>query len=141
MGFDEKFDNLRQADYGHCKYIWEEAQKEAFGQARKILDSISGKSKATEASETDFILFCREVLSYKKQNKSIVSVTAKAYNQAINKLEKFVLRRNLKVGFNSFNKTFLLEFIRSFCLAISKSIAFLTDLKELIFLSSTGTPS
>lgn len=77
---------------------------------RKILDSISGKSKATEASETDFILFCREVLSYKKQNKSIVSVTAKAYNQAINKLEKFVLRRNLKVGFNSFNKTFLLEF-------------------------------
>ena len=45
MGFDEKFDNLRQADYGHCKYIWEEAQKEAFGQARKILDSIANESE------------------------------------------------------------------------------------------------
>lgn len=28
MTFENKYEELRQADYGHCRFMWEEAQKE-----------------------------------------------------------------------------------------------------------------
>ena len=69
MGFDEKFDKLRQADYGHCKYIWEEAQKEViFDDFHFLIGAIINRVRFLEkriySEDTYFKIASRKELFY-----------------------------------------------------------------------------